>query len=263
MYVLLTDETNQQPDTNVHFFIYGGIYLHVEVLGPLHDLVERARSNAQFLRGDELKFDTRSRPQRVTSEAHTEAKRMVLEGCAQLGVRFLASVVLHDIATNLTPARRIDHGANTVIAAFHQFLQRKGTDGLCVMDRLPSDPYPYLRNKFEVGLTLDNGGPLPLRDRIRLFAFSCSGASHAFSAADIVLGAFRYCVNVRERRPACEAMWPHIAKMTERVAAGGATDAQDSGLLFRPMTIKSDRYRAEYEGLSTHLDGLLNAAKGE
>ena len=43
MYLLVTDETNQQAGEKARFFIYGGIFSCLEHLAGLHDLVEKAR----------------------------------------------------------------------------------------------------------------------------------------------------------------------------------------------------------------------------
>ena len=53
-YLLFTDETNQQPSRDAKFFIYGGIFFSSDKLMDLHELVEEARLNNNYLPEDEL-----------------------------------------------------------------------------------------------------------------------------------------------------------------------------------------------------------------
>ena len=98
LYLLFTDETNLRPSTVSKFFIYGGVFFPADRLSEIHTLVENVRREYGFRPGDEFKFNTRSRPDHITLEQHRDAKRAVLNACAQLDVRFVACLVLHDIA---------------------------------------------------------------------------------------------------------------------------------------------------------------------
>ena len=75
MLLLFTDETNLRPAPGAKFFAYGGLIVDAARLRELHGGVERIRDMAGYVAGDEFKFDTRARPQQVTVEACTEAKR--------------------------------------------------------------------------------------------------------------------------------------------------------------------------------------------
>lgn len=125
-YVLLTDETNQQPSESARFFIYGGVFFPATALPQLDELVRDAREEAGYRRSDVLKFDTRSRPEQVTRQQHTAAKRRLLESCADLDVRFVAYLVLHDIARNRSLEQLVRWGVNTVLSTFQRFLEREG-----------------------------------------------------------------------------------------------------------------------------------------
>jgi hypothetical protein len=76
------------------------------------------------------------------------------------------------------------------------------------MDRIPVDkPYDYLKEKFQVGMTR-NGKTMGRYDRILGFAHGADGTSHLCSVCDILLGAFRYCVNDPTNENAAIAMFP-------------------------------------------------------
>ena len=257
LYLLFTDETNQQPSQKSKFFIYGGVFIPADKLEELHILIEQVRQNNGFLPGDEFKFDTRSRPKRVTREQLTIAKNAVLEGSAQLGVRFTACLVLHQIARKDSKEKLIRQGANTVLSAFHRFLEEKNTTGICMMDRLPfGRDYQYLQEKFQRGLTFPDGHCQRL-DRIPLFASTCQGASHGSSVIDIVLGAFRYCVNERARDIAPRAMFPVIIRMMWHRRKGDTLYLREYGLLFRPKEVIVEDYELEYNELTEHFKRLL------
>ncbi|MFX0196315.1 MAG: hypothetical protein ACFFCW_09360 [Candidatus Hodarchaeota archaeon] len=257
-YILFTDETNQQPSLTSKFFIYGGVFIRADRFSELHDTVEAARHDHGFLPDDGFKFDTHSRPSHVTRENHAAAKKAVLTACDSLAIRFTACLVLHDIAKNCSLKELVERGANTVIAAFHRFLEEQNTYGICVMDRLPfKHNFQYLREKFHRGLALPGGGIVPLNDRILLFASSCNGASHAASAIDIILGAFRFCVNERKRDALPRTILPIIVRMMWHRHNGGTLHLREYGLLFRPKGVLIDSYKQEYEELTQHFERLL------
>jgi hypothetical protein len=227
-------------------------------------LVEDIREEHGFLPGDDLKFDTRSRPKYVTATQHKEAKRDVLSGCAELGVRFVACMVLHEIASGRNMAELVGWGANTVIGTFSRFLGHEDDNGIVVVDRLPfPGDFKYLKEKFQVGLKLPGYGARRLDTRIHLFTTTSHGTSHATSAIDIVLGAFRYCVNERERDIAPRSIFPLVANMMWHRRVGGTTYVRDYGLLLRPRHVVVPHYQREYDELTEHLETLLSPVSGE
>jgi hypothetical protein len=212
-YLLFTDETNQRPTQDAKFFIYGGVFFPTNKLREVHQLVEVARLSNNFRPEDEFKFDTRSRPGHITQDQHRIAKQTVLNGCVNIGVKFVACLVLHDISSQHTLDTLISWGANSVFCAFERFLEEEDAIGISVVDRLPfRGDFRYLQEKFQIGLTFPWGGNRRL-ERIQLYGFSCIGTSHACSAIDIILGAFRYCVNKRDRFQAARNMLPSIISM--------------------------------------------------
>lgn len=255
-YLLLTDETNQQPSEAARFFIYGGVFFPLDVLPRLHDLVADARDRGGYRREDEFKFDTRSRPPGVSRQDQTNAKRIVLNGCAELGVRFVAYLALHDVARTRSVEQTVRWGANTVLMAFQRFLEQEDAAGVCVVDRLPfKKGHKALEEMFQLGL--DFNGRRRILDRVHLFAETTQGESFVASAVDVVLGSFRYCVNDRRNERATRAMLPAIVDMMWSKRVGETIYLREYGLLFRPKVVRVAAYEAEYQELTDHFSRVL------
>jgi hypothetical protein len=256
-YLLFTDETNQQPAADAKFFIYGGVFFPTDKLKDVHNLVEEVREINNYRPKDEFKFDTRSRPNYISQDQHKAAKNAVLDGCMQLGVNFVACLVLHNISAKHTLKTLISWGANSVFFAFERFLQEENATGIAIVDRLPfSSSFQFLQEKFQLGLTFPRGENRKL-ERIHLFGFSCIGASNACSAIDIILGAFRYCINKRERiQVACD-MLPKIIRMMWHRRENNDVKIREYGLLFRPKEVRRADYKREYDELTLHLANIL------
>jgi hypothetical protein len=79
MYVLLTDETNNQPSEDVKFFVYGGLFFRFELLPELDTAVRSIRTNHGFKLTDEFKFNSKSRPAKMELKTFTAAKSEVLD----------------------------------------------------------------------------------------------------------------------------------------------------------------------------------------
>ncbi len=264
MRILLTDETNRQPTDDVKFFVYGGLVLTTEALSTLHAEIEVIRRTAGYRAGDELKFDTRSRPPYVSIDAATEAKRRVIESARRVGCVFIAHVILHDIIRNQDTDQQVQWAADYVIGRFNQYLDAENEDGICIVDNLPNRAeFRYLSQKFAHGLTLDTGTNISL-DRIKLFASTCVGASHANSVMDIVLGAFRYCINNPRNPEAAREMFGSVASMMWGRRHRDTIQVRGRGLILRPeiANIRSEPYRREYEALIEHLGNLLREEPG-
>lgn len=256
LYLCVSDETNQRPSDDSLFFIYGGLFIPIDKLTELDGLVSTARVDNGFSAEDTLKFDTRSRPPHVSVEQHRKAKNAVLEGSFELGVRFSSTVVLHEIAKNRALNELVGWGVNTLMSKFNQFLEEEGATGICILDRLPFDRgYGHLRELFQVGITTPRV-KVPL-NRIHLFATSCEGASHSASVTDIVLGAFRYCVNQREPNKATESMFPLVVRLMWDKKIGKVRFLGDRGVIYRPTNIKYPPYQAKYDELMEHLKRLV------
>ena len=258
-YVLLTDETNQQPSERARFFIYGGVFFPAAAMPDLHDLVQAARTEAGYRRADEFKFDTRSRPEHVSRQQHTAAKRRVLEGCADADLRFIAYLVLHDIARNRSLEEHVRFGVNTVLSTFQKFLSQEHESGICLVDRLPyRHGHQSLGEIFQQGLQMPNNRRYVL-DRVLLLGETTQQESFLGSIVDIVLGSFRYCVNDSRNGRATRDMLPPVARMMWSRQVGDTAYVREYGLLFRPKDVAVPAYQREYEELTQRFLEVLQA----
>lgn len=259
-YLLLTDETNQQPSELARFFIYGGVFFPAAAIPDLHSLVQETRVEAGYRRAEELKFDTRSRPEHVSRQQHTQAKRRVLDGCAEADVRFIAYLVLHDLARNKSLEQLVRFGVNTVLSTFQKFLADEGESGICLVDRLPyRHGHQSLGEIFQQGLQMPNNRYHVL-SRVQLLGETTQQESFLGSIVDIVLGSFRYCVNERQNERATRAMLRPLVKMMWNRRVGDTVYVREYGLLFRPKTVAVPAYQEEYDNLTQHFVNLLEDA---
>ncbi len=104
MYLMVTDETNRMPRDNVDFFIYGGLFFPLDLLGPLDLAVESIREEAGYKPEDSFKFDTNSRPPHVPLDKCTEAKRKLVKFCLDNGCKFISYVTAVPLTFTVTPS---------------------------------------------------------------------------------------------------------------------------------------------------------------
>ncbi len=264
MYLLLTDETNRQPSTNTRFFIYGGLFFDLVQLPKLDQKIAQIRRRAGYVPTDPFKFNTKSRPKQVATEAHTAAKRELLLACQELDCRFIVNLTHHEIAKNQNQKIQVMWAANRMIGRFNHFLSRYvGDDGICVVDNLPKDTqWNYLREKHTRGLVLpDRETPL---DRIRLFAASTINASHVMSAVDVVLGAFRYCVNNPQNVDAARLMMRDVVRLIWHQKVGDTYHLIGRGWIQSPKNLDEyPTFKPEYDKLAQHINGLLENVEGD
>lgn len=261
MYLLVTDETNRTATENIRFLVYGGLIVPFNQISAMDDTIRQIRATAGYRNTDEFKFDTRSRPDHVAIAASTEAKRATINLCRDLGCKFIAHIIHHNVIQNQNTSEQIHKAADYVIGRFHIYLIANNSDGICLMDNLPDrTEFSYMTNKFQTGLTLQNN-EVVLLHRIKLFGSTCIGASHVNSAMDIVLGSFRYCINQPQNLNAAQEMLGSVVQlMWSGRNQDGTITIGDKGLILRPKleSIYSKSIRAEYDELLARLNGLLN-----
>lgn len=260
MYILFTDETNSQSNAKSKFFIYGGVFFSSESAVAIHQAIKELREEAGLLPSDELKFDTRSRPKkRVSVEEHKELKKRVLQIALDHDVRFIANLVLHDLADR---DNLISWGANNVIERFHGFLNLEDEHGIVTMDRVPTktNGFDYIQEKFQQGLSYPYGRVS--LSRVCAFTLTSVGASHLGSLVDIVLGSFRYCINEREKLDVPKVMLPDLVKLMWKRKVGKNLVVTGYGLVFSPEIekVKALKYRQEYQGIKDHMNSILRKA---
>jgi hypothetical protein len=194
----------------------------------------------------------------LTIEAHRELKKKVMSAARDIGkVTFCAQATLHELARSQKHDDLVLWGANTILARFNMFLADKNSYGYAALDKVPMDhPYRYLKEKFQIGLTFPDKEPIRL-DRILGFGHAVDGSSHLCSVADILLGAFRFCVNEPENEEAGKAMFPVLMSMMWKQERDGKKYVNGRGLLLRPTSVKEPKHQAEYEALIQRLQSYL------
>lgn len=257
MYILLTDETNRTHAGKAKFFVYGGLIVGIDQVPVMHTRIAQIREHFGYKPQDTLKFDTNSRPVHVTPDVAAEAKRQVIRACIDSGCKFIAHVVHHEIARTQEIQTVVEWGANQVIGKFQLFLTLENSYGIVAMDRLPDGvEFGYLAGKFSNGLTFESEPPVAL-DRITLLSSTCVNASHLASAMDIVLGAWRYCINDPKNVDAAQQMMGDITRLLWCRREGDTLHAAEKGLVFRPKNIVVQKYKDDYIGLLAHINELI------
>jgi hypothetical protein len=258
MFFLFGDEADREQGRGQKFFVYGAVFVPAEKMPALHSEMENARKVAGLADTDSLKFASSTRPKAMTFQAHRDLKKAVMLLAREVGnVTFCAHVTLHELAQNRDHDDLVLWGANTVLSTFNMFLEESQSHGYAVLDRIPVEhPYRYLKEKFQIGLKF----PLkPLYGYIACsgFAHAVDGSSHMCSVADVMLGAFRYCVNEPNNPEAGKALFPTLMGMMWKRQRSGKTYVNDCGLVFRPANVKAARHQAEYAALVERLQSYL------
>lgn len=256
--MMFGDEADRTAVQGKKFFVYGAIFVPTNSISALHHEIERLRVKAGLAATDSLKSATTPRPEALTAVTHRELKNEVMRAARDQGnVRFCAQVTLHELARNQEHDDRVFWGANTILGKFDTFLGEERSYGYAIMDRIPvKNPYAYLKEKFQLGMTFPERPPLRF-NRILGFSQAADGTSHLCSVADILLGAFRYCVNEPDNEEVGKAMFPTLMEMMWKRDQGGKRYVNECGLVFRPQEIQVAKYKAEYDALAERLQGYL------
>ena len=110
--------------------------------------------------------------------------------------------------------------------------------------------------KFQVGLEYKNSARLRPLDKVIGYSLTCDGCSHLASVADIVLGAFRYCVNEPNNEAAGGKMYPLVSSLMWK------RYGRLVGLKLNPA-IGSTRYAHQYDALLTRLKKYLASPQAD
>lgn len=261
LFLLFTDETNTVADSDRGsvFFVYGGLIIPSEKIINLHVGIELIRTTYNFKKEDSFKFDSNKRPKHISPEDYSKAKFEVIDLCISTGCKFIAYVVHHGIAKSQPLDKHLLWGADAVIEKFNKFLLESNANGIVMIDRIANKgEYNYLVKKFSTGLVYSEERQVAL-DRIIVYSSTCNNASHASSAMDIVLGAFRYCLNSGKNSDTEKV----IMKSLVRLIWGDLTEAGDlapleKGLILRPMDVFVPKYKTDYEGILKRFNSFLD-----
>lgn len=256
MYLLLADEANRNPSNRARYFIYGGIIVAFPLLQEIHQFFEELRTRYRITPGWELKFDTAHRPVTLIAENFAAVKNEVLQAARGWNIRFLAYVIHHRVINVRRERERAFRPAmNTLLYNFNAFLTRERTHGLFVVDRFDGGAcLDLVKSIFTRGLDLPPRNARRAIDRVCLMSASCVGAGHLMSLLDIVVGAFRFCLNVpRDRFDVARRLYGMVYPLTLASPTG---QTEEWGLFIRPQEVRAPHLIPEYQALEDHLRRL-------
>jgi hypothetical protein len=261
MYLMFGDEADAEQGRKQKFFVCGAVFINAQQVEHLHDGIQKIRTKFGYAHTDSLKFS--GCPRDVSYNEHREVKKQVVKLGRKHNVVFCAYVISHAIAKR---NELVPFGINTLLGRFDEFLKRQGDVGVVLMDRPPSqlsNPFKYLKDKFQIGLDFPSGGKRRVENIIG-YAFTCDGASNLASMADILLGSFRHCVNEPDKDIANAAIFPTLVRvMWYHKAEDGKKNLQEYGLTLRPKTVKVEKHKKDYADLVARLNGYLKQKEND
>lgn len=258
MQILFLDETNVIQTKINNFFIYGGIFFSAEQAAILHKRIIEIREKADYKAGDLLKFDTHTRPPHVSAHLFNTAKEELINACIENKVLFIVYIVHHNIAQRHSLETKIQWASNELINQFDIILKQQKDYGVVIFDKLPfKAEFRYISKLFNSGITTATTQKTPhIPTNILSYSMSTAGASHFDSATDVVLGAFRYCVNAESTSKAAKKLFPMILKLIYgHIGKDGKKTVGEYGLLIRPHLHLA--YKPEYDTLISKLKAFL------
>ena len=232
--------------------MYGGLIVDSAAALSLTRAIDAIRLNAGIPRDVQLKFNPK--PENLTHQQFIHIKQAVIEAATAHDCKFLAALILHDIATSTAEARR--NSINTICFHFDCYLGRPNSHGLVLIDRFDDAQIDaHLREKFSVGLRgMPYSAELRL-ERIVGYHYSAIGQSNMPSVLDIILGSFRYAINahtrsVAERLHTAEALLRMLAPLFWRE---GNDQVSEISLIFSPKVVKAEKFRNRYSAVVAFL----------
>lgn len=256
MYLMFADEADQSGHRE--YLVYAAIFVPGGRAAELSTAVAQARAGVGMRTEDCLKFKTRTRPETLTPEAHTQLKNLVLQLAKAHEVKVCCYLVPHDIARNQDLATKLKFGSNVLLQKFNQFLNEQGgLHGVAYFDRTSDYPQQnYLSEVFSKGL--DFNGTRRRLQQILCLGTTADGASHIGSVCDIVVGACRYAINEPDRPEAGATLLRLVAEMMwSQTNSEGVAVFRERGLCIRPMTRSVQDYEANIQALLDRLNGYL------
>lgn len=256
MFLMFADEADQEGQRD--YLIYAGIFVDAENALAIDQQIKQARTQAGMQAGDSLKFASRTRPENMDREHHTELKNRVLQIAAEHNVKACCYLVPHDIARTQSLETKLRYGSNVLLQKFDEFLTEEGgRPGVVYFDRNNDfDQHTYFVEVFQRGLEF-SGRRRPLENLVCL-GMTSNGASHLASLCDIVVGSCRYAINEPNNPEAGATLLRLVAKlMWGTLEADGTKRLREKGLCIRPLRVTHSDYEANIQALINRLNGYL------
>jgi hypothetical protein len=170
-------------------------------------------------------------------------------------VRFMAYAVHHGIASKQKADLWL-WALKTLLCQFDLFLRREKSHGMCLVDRFEND-LSLLKRIHQQGVDPEFwGGRLPHRlENVWCYGTINVGTTHIASMVDIVLGAFRYCLNEMVRKNVPLILYKKVRPLM-LCELGNPSRVKEWGLFLRPKDVKATSYKQDYDALLKHLESL-------
>lgn len=255
--MFFADETNLNESDTSRFFIYGGLIIPSNVAHKISQDINKIKQENNFSKTDELKFETRSRPKCVTNEQFNKAKESVIDVALHYKCIFLVNIIHHQIIKNQNQNQYIIKAADNVLSRFNMFLEENQTYGSVYLDRFSDlSEFDYMKNKFTQGINYPNWNKE--LTNILLYSSTRINASNFSTLVDIVLGAFRYAINMPKKKDLAVELMKKIYQLLWFKEENNLKTVNERGLIIRPQEVRSNVIKKEYEELIDHINTLLN-----
>lgn len=253
----IIDETNRHVGDD-GFFIVGGLIFSDEQAISVHKGIADIRTRYGFGPRDQLKFQTSSRPQDMSPETQTLAKKAVIDLLSQHKINMITYLGINAIIKSKNEEIRMKWALDAIIFRYLHYLEMNDAHGEMIMDRDES-MIPHLKEAFQGELLFRKTS-----ERLILLGQTSDGLSHLSSAVDIALGGLRYCVNKeasteRDMEVALSIFDP-IAKLMWGVQrTDGVRQVGGYGFNLRPKDVRKPAFKERYQSLTARLSELANA----
>lgn len=259
MHLLVADETNTEPSEEVKFFLYGGVIFNSASVVGIGNEIRAIREEYEIQSNEKIKFNLRSCPASLSKEQHTEIKNRIIDIATRHNAAVIINCVLHDIARNKEKNELVEMTSATVFRRFNHYCYENNVPGIVLADQWPCDNGFSFLEACQFGEITFNSGHTIKLPHIYGYAQVSDNSTTLMSVADVVLGAFRYCINNRDKTIVNTSIMPRIARLMWHREEDGTRYLRDRGLNISPREIKVDRYRKEYEALIEHILEYANA----
>lgn len=253
MHLVLTDETNTDPDKST-FFLVGGIALPWRNAFTLHQEIEEIRTAFGYYPTDSFKYAKADKPRQVDDQAFNNAKSAALDLFAKYGVAIFLYACHHLIAASRSAEEKFQWGNNALLWLVQNFLIETRSFAWVVQDRHPvTGEFDYYKRRFRESQPSNKNSSHKL-DRIVGYGSTCDGASHLTSLVDIALGSYRFCLNHSDKDIVNGLLMPKLLPAT-----WGFPRPMDKGLGIFPRKLYKKECIADYDALRTHISAYCKA----
>ncbi len=259
MYLIYADEADQ--DGQRELLVYASVFFPANNLLSISNKVSQLREKHGFRNGDSLKFSTGTKPSDVSREQHTAIKAEILRLAVKNDCKACCYVIPHAIAKGKPHEDRLKFALNTLLIKFDQFLKESGSiPGSAHFDHTEDyNQNKFLREISELGVQNEAGTRKKL-DRVISVGTTQNGMSHLNSVTDIVVGSFRWVINEPEKNKVGAKLLAQLSgllwgKMNDK----GVLNVRERGLVVRPKTIKSQKYKADINAFLASLNEYQRA----